>query len=313
MSISSKLRLAGKDYDAPGYYFVTLCADERRRIFGQLIGETVELTAAGKAVESCWREIPAHFPDVELGAFVVMPDHVHGIIRITRWQRPKDILAEQADGRKKTGTRPGSLGSIIKGFKIGVTKACRASSCGAKTSFGTPVFQENYYDVICFDAEELAIKEAYIRANPQRLALKNVPRGTVKRSAYLGNLSLLEAAPKLALRVSRKAAEAEIAELRTRLNRFGGVVVSTFFSPGEQSLLSDLLADDASRLIWILPMGMPHPIPVKWGSALLHSHALWLSPYPDEMTSATRESCIACNEWAERLAQRRKSEGAPDQ
>ena len=183
MSISSKLRMEGKDYDAPGYSFVTLCADERRRIFGRLVGEAIELSDVGQAAEACWHAIPEHFPDVELGAFVVMPDHVHGIVRITRWQRPKGVLADQIEGRKKTGTRRGSLGSIIKGFKIGVTKACQA-----KTPFGHPVFQANYYDVICFDAAELAIKEAYIRANPQRLALKKVPRGTIKRSAYLGNL-----------------------------------------------------------------------------------------------------------------------------
>ncbi len=161
-----------------------------------------------------------------------MPDHVHAIVRITRWQRPKDVLADQGEGRKKTGTRRDSLGSIIKGFKIGVTKACRA-----KSSFGHPIFQENYYDVICFDAAELAIKEAYIRANPQRLALKKVPRGTVKRSAYLENLALLECEPKLALRVSRKATEAEHAKLSAELGSFDGVVASTFFSPGEQRLL----------------------------------------------------------------------------
>ena len=175
MSISSKLRMEGKDYDAPGYYFVTLCADKRRRIFGRLIGDAIELSDVGQAAEACWHAIPEHFPDVELGAFVVMPDHVHGIVRITRWQRPKGVLADQGEGRKKTGTRRGSLGSIIKGFKIGVTKASQA-----KTPFGHPIFQANYYDVICFDAAELAIKEAYIRANPQRLALKKVPRGTVK-------------------------------------------------------------------------------------------------------------------------------------
>ena len=297
MSISSKLRMAGKDYDAPGYYFVTLCADERRRIFGWLVGETITLSDVGQAAEDCWRAIPAHFPDVELGAFVVMPDHVHGIIRITRWQRPKGVLADQGEGRKKTGTRRGSLGSIIKGFKIGVTKACRA-----KTSFGHPIFQSNYYDVICFDAAELAIKEAYIRANPQRLALKTVPRGTVKRSAYLGNLALLESEPKFALRVSRKATEAELATLGSELSRFGGVVVSTFFSLGEQRLLGELLASDTSRLIWILPLGMPGLVPVKWGPSLLRARALWLSAYPEDMTAATRESCLTCNEWAIRLA-----------
>jgi hypothetical protein len=103
--------------------------------------------------------------------------------------------------------------------------------------------------VICFDATELAIKEAYIRANPQCLALKKVPRGTVKRSTYLGNLALLESGPKLALRVFRKATEAELSKLNAELSRFDGVVVSTFFSPGEQRLLGELLANDMSRLI----------------------------------------------------------------
>lgn len=296
MSISAKLRMEGKDCDAPGYYFVTLCADERRRIFGRLVGEAIELSDVGQAAEACWRAIPEHFPDVELGAFVVMPDHVHGIVRVTRWQRPKGVLADRGDGRKKTGTRRGSLGSIIKGFKIGVTMTCRA-----KKSFG-PIFQENYYDVICFDAAELAIKEAYIRANPQRLALKKVPRGTIKRSAYLGNLALLESDPKLALRVSRKATEAELAKLSAELSCFGGVVASTFFSPGEQRLLDELLANGTSRLIWILPMGMPGQVPIKWGTALLRSRALWLSAYPEDMTAATRETCLACNAWAHRLA-----------
>lgn len=49
MSISAKLRMAGKDYDAPGYYFVTLCADERRRIFGRLVGETITLSDVNQA------------------------------------------------------------------------------------------------------------------------------------------------------------------------------------------------------------------------------------------------------------------------
>ena len=65
-------------------------------------------------------------------------------------------------------------------------------------------------------------------------------------------------------RVSRKATEAELAKLSTELSRFDGVVASTFFSPGEQRLLDELLASDTSRLIWILPMGMPGQVPVKW-------------------------------------------------
>ena len=297
MSISSKLRLAGKAYDAPGYYFVTLCADERRPLFGRLAGETIALSPVGEAVAACWQEIPEHFPDTELHEFVVMPDHVHGIIRITRWQRPKNILGEQET--RRPGTRHGSLGSIIKGFKIGVAKACRA-----KTSFGHPVFQENYYDVICFDAAELAVKEAYIRANPLRLAVKQVPCGMRKKSRYLGNLALLDAELKFALRLSRRATDTEIETISKRLRAYGGVTVSTFFSPGEQAVLNDLLEHGSARFIWLLPMAMPDKPPSKWCSSLVHGRALWLAPFPDA-PDATRSACMACNAWIESLTTHR--------
>jgi REP element-mobilizing transposase RayT len=209
VSISGKLRMEGKDYSAPGYYFVTLCTDERRRLFGRLVGEQIVLSELGQVVAKCWAEIPAHFPNVEAGVFQVMPDHFHGIVRIREW--PKDILAvpqlkeKPKDVLAPRGTKHGSLGSIIKGFKIGVTKLAKRCS-----SLNGPIFQENYYDVICFDEQELAIKEAYIKANPQRLALNRIPRGTIKQSRYIGNVELLKASPKRALRVSRKATEEEI-------------------------------------------------------------------------------------------------------
>ena len=307
MSISGKLRMEGKDYSAPGYYFVTLCTDERRRLFGRLVGEQIVLSDLGQAVAQCWAEIPAHFPNVEAGVFQVMPDHFHGIVRIREW--PKDILAvplkdaaaEQPKEKPKDvlarGTKHGSLGSIIKGFKIGVTKLAKRCS-----SLNGPIFQENYYDVICFDEQELAIKEAYIKANPQRLALKSIPRGTIKQSKYIGNAELLKVSPKRALRVSRKATEEEID--RAKIS-FGcsckGVTVSTFFSPGERAVLDSLLSNEKAQIIWIMPMGLPAQIPVKWGKALLEHRALWLSAYPDEMAEATRESCVQCTEWARRM------------
>jgi len=170
-----------------------------------------------------------------------------------------------------------------------------------------PIFQENYYDVICFDEQELAIKEAYIKANPQRLALKSIPRGIIKESKYIGNVQLLNVSPKRALRVSRKATEEEIGRAKISFGcSWQGVTVSTFFSPGERAVLDSLLSYEHSRLIWIMPMGMPAQIPVKWSKALLEQRALWLSAYPDEMAEATRESCMQCNEWA-RLLERPKN------
>lgn len=160
--------------------------------------------------------------------------------------------------------------------------------------------------MICFEAEELAIKEAYIKANPQRLALKRIPRGTIKASTYVGNQALLNASPKRALRVSRKATEQEIAQTqRFFKEEWEGVVVSTFFSPGERAILDALLTHDKTRIIWIMPKGMPAHIPVKWGRALLDHRALWLSAYPDEQAEATRETCMQCNLWATALSQPR--------
>ncbi|WP_224963259.1 hypothetical protein [Geomonas subterranea] len=78
------VRLEGFDYSQNGAYFVTVCAHERQTLFGRLVagdaGVTVELSEAGAAAQSCWLEIPRHFPLVTLDAFIVMPDHLHGIL-----------------------------------------------------------------------------------------------------------------------------------------------------------------------------------------------------------------------------------------
>jgi len=216
-----------------------------------------------------------------------MPDHFHGLVWL--------------DGGNN---KP--LGEIMNVFKGAVTRLWRHVMPVDSRYSGrelASIWQPNYYDVICFEAEELAIKEAYIKANPQRLALKRIPRGTIKTSKYLGNQELLKASPKRALRMSRKAMEKEIEETKHLLGEvWEGIVVSTFFSPGERAVLDTLFEQPNSRIIWIMPMGMPEHIPVKWGKAMLEGRALWLSAYPDEQQAATRASCMECNAWAERLA-----------
>jgi REP element-mobilizing transposase RayT len=76
------IRLTGYDYASSGVYFVTVCAHRKEHIFGAVIGDTVTLNALGQIVDACWNAIPEHFPRVELDAFVVMPNHVHGILTI---------------------------------------------------------------------------------------------------------------------------------------------------------------------------------------------------------------------------------------
>ncbi|HUZ01678.1 MAG TPA: hypothetical protein VMU89_15120, partial [Thermomicrobiaceae bacterium] len=74
------LRLRGYDYRQPGAYFVTVCTQNRVRLFGDIADGVIDLTAAGQMVENVWEELSAFYTGVEIDAFAVMPNHVHGII-----------------------------------------------------------------------------------------------------------------------------------------------------------------------------------------------------------------------------------------
>ena len=76
------IRLKDYDYTQPGAYFVTLCTEGRVCLFGEVVADDVELSLYGRVVSSYWSRIPCHFPHVTLGAWVVMPNHIHGIIVI---------------------------------------------------------------------------------------------------------------------------------------------------------------------------------------------------------------------------------------
>jgi len=78
------IRLTNYDYRTPGVYFFTICAWSRREIFGKIAGDKLDLTSAGEIVWKCWRELPSHYPLIQLDFFVVMPNHVYGLIVIHR-------------------------------------------------------------------------------------------------------------------------------------------------------------------------------------------------------------------------------------
>src|SRR5262245_61914783 len=76
------IRLRGYDYSAPGRYFVTICAQEKACLFGGIASGQIELNDDGRIVESLWKELPQHFPLIELDRFMVMPNHFHAIVVI---------------------------------------------------------------------------------------------------------------------------------------------------------------------------------------------------------------------------------------
>lgn len=293
-SMSQKLRMAGRDYARPGWYFVTLGADYHQPFFGAVEAGRMRPNALGELVERFWREIPQHYAHIHLGAWQLMPNHFHGIVRIL-------------------GPGGAGLGEVLNLFKGSVTREARRAGLvqsvisrhgGKEQEVPGKVWAPNYYDVICFDAEELAVREKYVRANPRRWALRDVPQGRVRQSRFKGNKALLEdAGPRRALRVSRRVSGAEIDALQNELANFNGLVCSTFFSPGERACLKTLLTASA-RIVWVQPMAMPEHIPVDWTNAFLENRALWLSAFPDDQPEATREHCQLANRWVEQFCGR---------
>jgi len=74
------IRLQGYDYSQPGIYFITICTKNHECLFGEILNGEMRLNDFGKIAHQCWLEIPNHFPHIQLDEFVIMPDHIHGII-----------------------------------------------------------------------------------------------------------------------------------------------------------------------------------------------------------------------------------------
>jgi REP element-mobilizing transposase RayT len=85
------IRLKGYDYSQEGAYFITICTQDRVCLFGDIVDGKMRLNDKGQHVEKCWHEILVHFPNVELDEFVIMPNHVHGILVIDDIVRAKNF------------------------------------------------------------------------------------------------------------------------------------------------------------------------------------------------------------------------------
>ncbi len=149
------IRLKNFDYSSPGAYFVTICAYNRQKLFGDILDGQMILNEPGEYAKSCWLAIPEHYPDIKLDGWVVMPDHIHGIIWI---MKSGDNFQIQ---NRFQHIIPHSIGCIVRGFKIGVTKWYR------ERVPGMVVWQRNYYEHIIRSEGELMRIRKYIANNPR--------------------------------------------------------------------------------------------------------------------------------------------------
>ncbi len=148
-------RLYGYDYGQNGAYFITICTKNRIHHFGEISNGKMDLTEIGKCARECWSNIPQHFPFVELGEFIVMPNHVHGVIVINK-TNPNEY---QPFYRNQFGPQSKNIASIIRGFKVGVTKNAKHIDSEFK-------WQARFHDHIIRNEKSFDNIQNYIINNP---------------------------------------------------------------------------------------------------------------------------------------------------
>ena len=159
------IRLPDYDYSGDGAYFVTLCAHERECLFGEAGDGRVVMNPHGRIVLEAWLDIPRHYPQVFLDEFVVMPNHMHGIIVINNPVGAQFIAPESADAMNQGAmNRAPTVGAIVRAFKARCTHAINQS----RHTPGVPVWQRNYYERVIRDDGEWDGIRQYIAENPTR-------------------------------------------------------------------------------------------------------------------------------------------------
>jgi REP element-mobilizing transposase RayT len=161
------IRLAGYDYRASGGYFVTLCTEKKRSVFGKVDEGIMRLNPYGDIVERCWRALPAHFAHVVLDEFIIMPNHFHGILFFRRGNEgtPEACPYDQPQVRKFGESQVGTLSVVVGQMKMRVTQAVNAYRAERGLAKAT-VWQRNYYERIIRDENELNEIRRYIIENP---------------------------------------------------------------------------------------------------------------------------------------------------
>jgi len=199
------IRLHGYDYSRNGMYFLTICTQDRLRLFGDVADGEMKLNDAGRMVRAIWDEIPAHYCGVEIDQFTVMPNHIHGIIKIVgagprACPDPRAHPSTNPVGATPCGCpstprgcptsqgqlqvagqapRPGqpqgvaptnlSLSDVVHRFKTMTTKKY---TDGVKQNgwqaFPAKLWQRNYYEHIIRDEVAYLKIAEYIQTNPQR-------------------------------------------------------------------------------------------------------------------------------------------------
>ena len=158
-------RLKNWDYSANGYYYITICTKNREWLLGNIVGEKMQLSAIGEIVLQGWSDSFVMRAELFCDQFVIMPNHIHGIIIIEKPVHHADNI--ETHGRASLPSHPPyrtpkSVSSFIAGFKSAVTKRVNK----IRQTPGVPVWQSRFYDHIIRDGKSLHSIREYIVNNP---------------------------------------------------------------------------------------------------------------------------------------------------
>lgn len=190
------IRKRGHNYFGKGIYFITICTQNRKHLFGQVIGDRVELNALGKIVESEWKATQDKRANFQVHDFVIMPNHLHGLVEITE--------SNSNYVHPEFKSQSNSIGAMIRGFKGASTLKILdfirnnnfvwesdgiqldESSCYlpsfvpvqnveiCREGVSDKVWQRNFYDVIIESEYHLQQVRKYIQENPSRWSLRSI-------------------------------------------------------------------------------------------------------------------------------------------
>jgi REP element-mobilizing transposase RayT len=172
---TDSIRLDGWDYRRSAWYFLTICTQKRIPFFGNVRRGIVGLSRIGCIAHRFWAAIPDHFNRARLDAFVIMPDHVHGLIGLVPDGNAVETLnptslrndANQGDTdinqrMSSISPKPGSISTIIRSYKSAVTRWARRNGCPGFA------WQPRFYDHIVRNQRAFRRIRRYIVANPVR-------------------------------------------------------------------------------------------------------------------------------------------------
>ncbi len=158
---SSSLRLQSWDYRCNGVYFITICCKDKAYYFGDIVDGKMHQSNIGVIADILWHEIKHHSQNIELDEFVVMPNHIHGILVINNSvETLHDTSLQQSKTMSDISPKANSISSIIRSYKPAVTKHAHRLGYEFK-------WQSRFYDHIIRNEVSLNQIQQYMINNPQ--------------------------------------------------------------------------------------------------------------------------------------------------